>query len=58
MIGIIVMARSTVKISAEISVISLPELVSVKDFIDRTATLSYIADTIAFLICTAITYDK
>ena len=58
MIGIIVMARSTVKISAEIRVISLPELVSVKDFIDRTATLSYIADTIAFLICTAITYDK
>ena len=50
-----VTARSTWKMSADISAISLPEFVSVSDFIERTDTLSYMADTSVLRMRTDIT---
>lgn len=54
-IGSIYTALSTLNISPEIMVISLPELVSVKDLIDNKHTLSYKAEIIVFLILRDIT---
>ena len=54
--GVIVVARSTLNMSPEMMVISLPELVSVRDFIESTPTLSYIAETRVLRILTATTY--
>ena len=53
-IGVIVMARSTEKMSELIRVISLPLLVSVRLFIERFPTLSYRDEIKALRKLTAI----